>query len=86
MTENRPGKGYEILGKDGRVHGLVRSKDCKALLKIIVELTKVVPQALTSPTKIHISNFKKVLRELIKYLKNPILCGSEELSFKLYWN
>lgn len=72
---HRPFKGDAILNKQGRISSPIRKRECAALLKIVTELSAVVPPALTNPTTLHISNLQRVLRELMEFLHDAKICS-----------
>ncbi|OZQ79941.1 collagen-like repeat preface domain-containing protein, partial [Paenibacillus sp. VTT E-133291] len=77
MSEHnhRPFKGDAILNKQGRISSPIRKRECAALLKIVTELSAVVPPALTNPTTLHITNLQRVLRELMEFLHDAKICS-----------
>ncbi|WP_081383876.1 exosporium glycoprotein BclB-related protein [Paenibacillus sp. FSL R5-0636] len=75
MPDYRPFKGDAILNKHGRISSPIRKRECNALLKIVTDLSAVVPPVLTNPTTLHIVNLQRVLRELLEFLHTSKLCS-----------
>lgn len=78
---HRTYKGDVILNKQGRISSPVRKRECAVLLKIVTELSGVVPPALTNPTTLHIANLQRVLRELMEFLHEAKICSPFRTEF-----
>lgn len=49
MPDYRPFKGDAILNKHGRISSPIRKRECNVLLKIVTDLSAVVPPYLRIP-------------------------------------